>query len=54
MATTASTTQSRAVLTDARLNRGTAFTREERLALGVDGLVPPGCPVARRSGQAFV
>ena len=32
----------RAVLTDPLLNRGTAFTGEERRDLGLDGLIPPG------------
>jgi malate dehydrogenase (oxaloacetate-decarboxylating) len=32
----------RNVLRDPLLNRGTAFTSEERAALGLDGLVPPG------------
>jgi malate dehydrogenase (oxaloacetate-decarboxylating) len=31
----------RAVLSDPRINRGTAFTREERRALGLTGLIPP-------------
>ena len=31
----------RAVLADGRLNHGTAFTREERAALGLEGLLPP-------------
>ncbi|MFF3919199.1 NAD-dependent malic enzyme [Streptomyces sp. NPDC001852] len=31
----------RAVLADPRLNRGTAFTEQERRELGLDGLVPP-------------
>ena len=36
------TEHGRSVLRDSHLNRGTAFTREERVALGVDGLLPPG------------
>ncbi|MGW1798668.1 NAD-dependent malic enzyme [Streptomyces sp. NPDC001984] len=35
------TARGRAVLADPRINRGTAFTAEERLALGLDGLIPP-------------
>ncbi len=35
------TARGRAVLADPRLNRGTAFTDEERRALGLVGLVPP-------------
>ncbi|GGJ27085.1 NAD-dependent malic enzyme [Streptomyces brasiliensis] len=31
----------RAVLADPRLNRGTAFTAQERRELGLDGLIPP-------------
>ncbi|MER5451561.1 NAD-dependent malic enzyme [Streptomyces sp. NPDC002764] len=31
----------RAVLADPRLNRGTAFTGQERRELGLDGLIPP-------------
>ncbi|MGW0206662.1 NAD-dependent malic enzyme [Streptomyces sp. NPDC003233] len=31
----------RAVLADPRLNRGTAFTEQERRELGLDGLIPP-------------
>ncbi|UCD22951.1 MAG: hypothetical protein JSW22_06180, partial [Chloroflexota bacterium] len=29
------------LLHDATLNKGTAFTEEERLALGIEGLLPP-------------
>src|SRR5215469_4991270 len=35
------TARGRAVLSRPRLNRGTAFTREEREELGLVGLVPP-------------
>jgi malate dehydrogenase (oxaloacetate-decarboxylating) len=35
------TARGRAVLSQPRLNRGTAFTHEERQALGLQGLVPP-------------
>ncbi|GGX67133.1 NAD-dependent malic enzyme [Streptomyces minutiscleroticus] len=35
------TARGRAVLADPLLNRGTAFTEEERRALGLTGLVPP-------------
>jgi malate dehydrogenase (oxaloacetate-decarboxylating) len=43
MATTATssvTARGRNVLRDSRLNRGTAFTAEERSALGLEGLLP--------------
>ena len=36
----ATTARGRAILTDARLNRGTAFTLAERQALGLIGLLP--------------
>jgi malate dehydrogenase (oxaloacetate-decarboxylating) len=36
----ATTARGRAILTDARLNRGTAFTPAERRALGLTGLLP--------------
>ena len=32
----------RYVLRDPQLNRGTAFTVQERAALGLEGLLPPG------------
>jgi malate dehydrogenase (oxaloacetate-decarboxylating) len=40
MATTTSIPQGRALLRDPHSNRGTAFTLEERLALGLEGLLP--------------
>jgi len=40
MATTTSIPQGRALLRDPHLNRGTAFTIEERAALSLDGLLP--------------
>jgi malate dehydrogenase (oxaloacetate-decarboxylating) len=36
------TERGRSVLRDPLLNRGTAFTSEDRAALGLDGLIPPG------------
>jgi malate dehydrogenase (oxaloacetate-decarboxylating) len=47
----------RALLRDPRLNRGTAFTADERSALGLDGLLPPAVlsleDHARRSYEQF-
>ena len=47
----------RAVLTNPRLNHGTAFTRQERVVLGLEGLLPPGVlsleEQARRSYQQY-
>jgi len=42
MATTTPISQGRGLLRDPRLNRGTAFTLEQRSALGLDGLLPAG------------
>jgi malate dehydrogenase (oxaloacetate-decarboxylating) len=51
------TEHGRSVLRDPLLNRGTAFTSEERAALGLDGLVPPGVSTleeqAERSYQQY-
>jgi malate dehydrogenase (oxaloacetate-decarboxylating) len=44
------TVHGRDVLRDPHLNRGTAFTHEERNALGITGLLPPG--VQSLEGQA--
>jgi malate dehydrogenase (oxaloacetate-decarboxylating) len=50
MATTASILRGRGLLRDPRRNRGTAFTVEERAALGLDGLLPAA--VLSLDGQA--
>jgi malate dehydrogenase (oxaloacetate-decarboxylating) len=39
--TASKTTHGTALLSDSLRNKGTAFTREERSALGLDGLLPP-------------
>ena len=36
------TLRRRQVLADPRINKGTAFSDEERAALGIVGLIPPG------------
>jgi len=36
------TLRGRQILTDARINKGTAFTDDERASLGLIGLIPPG------------
>jgi malate dehydrogenase (oxaloacetate-decarboxylating) len=55
--TKTSLSHGRAVLSNARLNHGTAFTREERAALGLEGLLPPAVLTledqARRSYQQY-
>ena len=52
-----SVTRGRALLRDPHLNHGTAFTHEERAALGLEGLLPAGVlPLeeqARRSYEQF-
>jgi malate dehydrogenase (oxaloacetate-decarboxylating) len=52
-----STTRGRAILRDPQLNRGTAFTHDERAALGLTGLLPAGVSSleeqARRSYEQY-
>ncbi|MFG2886224.1 NAD-dependent malic enzyme [Streptomyces sp. NPDC048297] len=48
------TARGRAVLSQPRLNRGTAFTHEERQALGLVGLVPPAVlPLEQQAQRAY-
>jgi malate dehydrogenase (oxaloacetate-decarboxylating) len=48
------TARGRAVLSQPRLNRGTAFTHEERQALGLVGLVPPAVlPLEQQAERAY-
>lgn len=41
----------RAVLSNPMTNRGTAFTQEERTALGIDGLIPTGMTTLENQSQ---
>ncbi len=44
----------RALLTNSMFNKGTAFTREERVALGVDGLLPPAiCTIEQQLERVY-
>ncbi|MFF2144367.1 NAD-dependent malic enzyme [Kitasatospora sp. NPDC058190] len=48
------TARGRAVLTDARLNKGTAFTEDERRALDLVGLLPPQVlTLGQQSSRAY-
>jgi malate dehydrogenase (oxaloacetate-decarboxylating) len=55
--TASKTTHGTALLADSLRNKGTAFTREERSALGLDGLLPPAVESleeqAKRAYDAF-
>ncbi|MER6352490.1 NAD-dependent malic enzyme [Streptomyces sp. NPDC001634] len=52
------TARGAAILADPLLNKGTAFTRQERAALGLDGLLPPAVETldeqVARAHQAFL
>jgi malate dehydrogenase (oxaloacetate-decarboxylating) len=58
MATAASISQGRDLLSDPRSNRATAFTVEERSALGLEGLLPAAVlsleDQARRSYEQYL
>ena len=42
-----------ALLNDAKQNKGTAFTQEERSALGLDGLLPQAVETLDRQFEPF-
>ena len=44
----------RALLTDSMFNKGTAFTHDERVALGIDGLLPPAiCTIEQQLERVY-